>query len=228
MFTTHYVAEVADARRIIGFYRLRWTIEQLFRTMKTKGFDFEALRQEQNGPLEMLVTAILIAAVKVMQRVAERDGEAETPARRHLRPRRSANLGARPSKPRRQNGKTKEPASPRVTRLGRMGLRKTERMTGYYRKGGPHRHAQKPHTIPRHQARLEPPKCVNPVGSSPRTRLGVKLASRSRSFSPKDGTPYQDLGADHFDTRHKTASTRRLVQRLQNLGFAVQFTPAPA
>ena len=79
MFTTHYVAEVADARRIIGFYRLRWTIEQLFRTMKTKGFDFEALRQEQNGPLEMLVTAILIAAVKVMQRVAERDGEAKRP-----------------------------------------------------------------------------------------------------------------------------------------------------
>ncbi len=36
----------------------------------------------------------------------------------------------------------------------------------------------------------------------------------------KDGTLYQDLGADHFDKRHKTASARRLVQRLQNLGFA--------
>ncbi len=44
----------------------------------------------------------------------------------------------------------------------------------------------------------------------------------------KDGTLYQDLGADHFDKRHKIASTRRLVQRLQNLGFAVQLTPAPA
>ena len=43
--------------------RLRWTIEQLFRTMKTKGFDVEALRQEDGGPLEKLVTAILIAAV---------------------------------------------------------------------------------------------------------------------------------------------------------------------
>ena len=67
------------ARRIIGFYRLRWTIEQLFRTMKTKGFDVEALRQEQDGPLEKLVTAILIAAVKVMQLVAERDGKASRP-----------------------------------------------------------------------------------------------------------------------------------------------------
>jgi hypothetical protein len=44
----------------------------------------------------------------------------------------------------------------------------------------------------------------------------------------KNGTLYQDLGANHFDRRDKTASTRRLVQRLQNLGFAVQLTPAPA
>ena len=44
----------------------------------------------------------------------------------------------------------------------------------------------------------------------------------------RDGTLYQDLGADHFDRRHKTASTRRLVQRLQNLGFAVQLTPVSA
>jgi hypothetical protein len=79
LLTTHHVNDIADARRIIGFYRLRWTIEQLFRTMKTKGFDVEALRQEQDGPLENLVTAILVAAVKVMQLVAERDGKAKRP-----------------------------------------------------------------------------------------------------------------------------------------------------
>lgn len=76
LLTTHQVDDVADARRIIGFYRLRWTIEQLFRTMKTKGFAVEALRQEQDGPLEKLVAAILIAAVKVMQLVDERDAKA--------------------------------------------------------------------------------------------------------------------------------------------------------
>ncbi len=79
LLTTHQVNDIADARRIIGFYRLRWTIEQLFRTMKTKGFDVEALRQEQDGPLEKLVTAILIAAIKVMQLVAERDGQTKRP-----------------------------------------------------------------------------------------------------------------------------------------------------
>jgi hypothetical protein len=70
LLTTHRVGDIADARRIIGFYRLRWTIEQLFRTMKTKGFAVEALRQEQDGPLEKLVTAILIAAVKVVNSLA--------------------------------------------------------------------------------------------------------------------------------------------------------------
>jgi len=79
LLTTHRVSDIADARRIIGFYRLRWTIEQLFRTMKTKGFDVEALRQEPDGPLEKLVTAILIAAVKVMQLVAEREGKSRRP-----------------------------------------------------------------------------------------------------------------------------------------------------
>ena len=79
LITTHQVSDVADARRIIGFYRLRWTIEQLFRTMKTKGFDVEALRQEPDGPLEKLVTAILIAAIRVMQLVAERDGKTGRP-----------------------------------------------------------------------------------------------------------------------------------------------------
>jgi len=74
LLTTHRVTDIAEARCIIGFYRLRWTIEQLFRTMKTKGFDIEALRQEQDGPLENLVTAILIAAIRVMQLVSEREG----------------------------------------------------------------------------------------------------------------------------------------------------------
>jgi hypothetical protein len=79
LLTTHRVDDIADARRIIGFYRLRWTIEQLFRTMKTKGFDVEALRQEQDGPLEKLVCAILIAAVQIMQIVDEREGKAKRP-----------------------------------------------------------------------------------------------------------------------------------------------------
>jgi transposase len=41
----------------------------------------------------------------------------------------------------------------------------------------------------------------------------------------KNGTLYQDLGADYFDGRAKTKQVLRLVGRLQNLGFAVHITP---
>jgi transposase len=41
----------------------------------------------------------------------------------------------------------------------------------------------------------------------------------------KDGTLYHDLGPDHFDHRAKTAQTKRLLSRLQRLGYAVELTP---
>jgi hypothetical protein len=73
------VADAADAHRIAGFYRQRWTIEQLFRTLKTQGFDVEALRLAAGGPFEKLVAASLLAAVTVLQLVHERDGAAKRP-----------------------------------------------------------------------------------------------------------------------------------------------------
>lgn len=78
LLTTHGVDDLETARRIVGYYRQRWTIEQVFRTLKTKGFDVEALRIAE-GPFEKLVTASLIAAVTVLQLVRERDGAARRP-----------------------------------------------------------------------------------------------------------------------------------------------------
>ena len=43
----------------------------------------------------------------------------------------------------------------------------------------------------------------------------------------KNGTPYQDLGPDHFERRSKPAQVQRLVRRLARLGYAVEITPAP-
>lgn len=76
LLTTHTVATLADAKQITRFYRARWTIEQLFRTMKTKGFDIEAVRIAEAGPFEKLTAATLIAAIQVLQLVHERDGVA--------------------------------------------------------------------------------------------------------------------------------------------------------
>ena len=44
----------------------------------------------------------------------------------------------------------------------------------------------------------------------------------------KYGTLYEDLGPDYFDKRGKGKHVHRLINRLQNLGFAVQITPAEA
>ncbi len=44
----------------------------------------------------------------------------------------------------------------------------------------------------------------------------------------KNGTLYQDLEATHFDNRAKAKQVLQLVNRLHNLGFAVQITPVPA
>ena len=86
LLTTHAVDTLADARRITGFYRQRWTIEQVFRVMKTKGFDIEAVRVAEDGPFENLTTATLIAAIQVLQMVRERDGVAGRPLKDTLAP----------------------------------------------------------------------------------------------------------------------------------------------
>lgn len=44
----------------------------------------------------------------------------------------------------------------------------------------------------------------------------------------KDGTVYQDLGAEHFNRRSKTTQTQRLVKRLEHLGYAVEIQPRAA
>jgi Transposase DDE domain len=86
LLTTHPVATLAQACQITGFYRQRWTIEQLFRVMKTKGFNIEAVRVAEGGPFENLTTATLIAAIQVLQLVRERDGAARRPIEDALEP----------------------------------------------------------------------------------------------------------------------------------------------
>ncbi len=86
LLTTHTVVTLEDACRITGFYRQRWTIEQVFRVMKTKGFDIEAVRIAEDGPFENLTTATVIAAIQVLQMVRERDGAAGRPLQDMLDP----------------------------------------------------------------------------------------------------------------------------------------------
>jgi hypothetical protein len=79
LLTTHAVTSLADAKRVTGYYAERWTVEQLFRVMKTKGFDIEAVRMANVEAFENLAAATLIAAVQMLQMVRDRDGVNKRP-----------------------------------------------------------------------------------------------------------------------------------------------------
>lgn len=74
LLTTHAVDSAAEAMRVVGWYRLRWIIEQVFRTMKTDGVDVETSQIATPGTLLKLVIVALLAAIRVMQLVMGRDG----------------------------------------------------------------------------------------------------------------------------------------------------------
>lgn len=79
LLTTRTAESLADAQVIIGLYRRRWVIEQVFRVMKTRGFDIEAVPIRENAPLKNLGCATLIAAIQIQQMLHDRDGLAGRP-----------------------------------------------------------------------------------------------------------------------------------------------------
>jgi hypothetical protein len=78
LLTTYAVDTLDDAVRLVDFYRLRWTIEQVFRTLKSQGFDVEDNWIAEGDELEKVAATALIAATQVMQLVHGR-GEAGRP-----------------------------------------------------------------------------------------------------------------------------------------------------
>ncbi len=74
LLTTHAIDSLSAAIEIVRWYRLRWHIEQLFRTLKSDGFDVESSQVVEAHALMNLVTAALIAAVLTLQLTLARDG----------------------------------------------------------------------------------------------------------------------------------------------------------
>jgi hypothetical protein len=77
LLTTHAVATLNDAHRVIGFYRMRWMIEEYFRTLKTAGFDIEEADITDPQAMINFVAAAAIAAVTIKQLVQARDGNTD-------------------------------------------------------------------------------------------------------------------------------------------------------
>ena len=78
LLTSHRVESFEQARWITQLYRRRWVIEQLFRTIKSKGFDIESVSM-QTAPFKTLCAMTLVAGVSCMQMVQDRDGGARRP-----------------------------------------------------------------------------------------------------------------------------------------------------
>jgi len=80
LLTTHAIADVAMAWRVVDWYRWRWIIEQLFRLMKTQGLRLEDSQMTTAEGLLKLAAAATKAACVDLQLVQERDGKHESPA----------------------------------------------------------------------------------------------------------------------------------------------------
>ena len=80
LLTTHEVGDAAAAWRIVGWYKKRWTIEQLFRLIKTEGLQLEDSRLESADRLLKLTAIAAKAAVITLQLVQARDGQTTEPA----------------------------------------------------------------------------------------------------------------------------------------------------
>ena len=80
LLTTHRVENAADAWQIVAWYKLRWIIEQFFRSMKIQGLRIEDSQLETADGLIKLVAIAARAACTVIQLVQARNGGEELPA----------------------------------------------------------------------------------------------------------------------------------------------------
>jgi hypothetical protein len=74
LLTSHSVNDSEMALQVVEWYKQRWNIEQVFRTLKSKGLKIESSQLEDYEKLKKITILSLIAAVKVMQLIKARDG----------------------------------------------------------------------------------------------------------------------------------------------------------
>lgn len=80
LWTTHEVNTVAQAIQVGQWYANRWWIEDLFRIIKTQGFEVESSQLGSGQALKKLVVACLDQGWKVLLMRQERNGQGGHPA----------------------------------------------------------------------------------------------------------------------------------------------------
>jgi hypothetical protein len=74
LLTTHDVTDAASAWRIVNWYKARWTIEQLFRVLKSQGLKLEDSQLDTADRLIKLIAIAAKAAALTLQLVQARHG----------------------------------------------------------------------------------------------------------------------------------------------------------
>jgi len=75
ILTTHEIKTIEDALLYISWYAFRWQIEEMFRLLKTKGFNLESSQLGEGISLKKLCVMSMQAALQVMQLTLSRTGE---------------------------------------------------------------------------------------------------------------------------------------------------------
>jgi hypothetical protein len=139
LLTTHPVATVTQALTVIGWYRQRWHIEQLFRTVKRQGLGLEQSVVEDGIALEKLAVIALVGATMTMQLVLARAvADHDQPASHVFDVRQVAVLDALQARLQGRTSKQKNPYPPKslawaawtIARLGGWSGYESERSTG--------------------------------------------------------------------------------------------------
>ena len=79
LLTTHDVTDAAAAWQIVGWYQLRWVIEQMHRVLKSQGLQLEDSQIATADRLEKLAAVAVKAACIDIQLTQERDGKHQLP-----------------------------------------------------------------------------------------------------------------------------------------------------
>lgn len=136
LLTTHRVDSFAKARWIAGLYRRRWVIEELFRTIKSKGFDIERVGIAE-GPFEKLAIVTILAGITVLSLVRERDGGAGRPLADVFEPDEFAALEAASAGLEGKTARQKNPHRKGSLAFAAWVCARLGGWTGYYGKPGP-------------------------------------------------------------------------------------------
>jgi hypothetical protein len=77
LYTSHELTGREAAEKILGYYRKRRVIEDLFRTLKSEGLNYEASELESGKALGKLLVLAFMAAIQILQLRQARDGQTE-------------------------------------------------------------------------------------------------------------------------------------------------------